>query len=126
MTFKYGYGGHKDFIEMQGQVKNIWLSKFGYTKDYKNKISLVERFLIHFLKPIYNEQHVNSDILSDTLVKTLLVEKKIDVISLSFAVSGKSFEFWSPNQRINTDNVSFNFLKPELEYQEGFVVNDID
>ncbi|WP_017732740.1 hypothetical protein [Nafulsella turpanensis] len=126
LTFKYGYGGHKDYFQMEGQVMDTWLSEFGMSKEFKSKISLVERFLIHFLKPIYNEQHVNSNIMNDSLVKTILTDNNIDVITLDFGVWGKSFEFWSPNQQLKTDCASFNFLKPDLGYQEGFVANEIE
>lgn len=125
LTFKYGYGGHEDFIDLEGQVFNTWLSKYGNSKEHKDRICLVERFLIHFLKPIYNEQHVNTDIVKDSLVKSILLRNNIDVMTINIGVYGKAFEFWSPYQRIKTDYTSFNFLTPELGYQEGLITNEI-
>lgn len=126
LTFKYGYGGHKDFFQIKGDVMKTWLSQHGNSKEFKDKISLVERFLIHYLRPIYNEQHVDADIVCDRLVKRLLTKNDIDVITLNFGVWGKAFEFWSPNQQLKSDYATFNFLKPELGYIEGHVENDVE
>lgn len=125
LTFKYGYGGHKNYFKMKGNVMNTWLSEHGKSKEFKDKISLVERFLIHYLKPIYNEQHVASNIVSDRLVKTILTDNNIDVITINFGIWGNGFEFWSTNQQLKTDFVSFNFLKSEQSYQEGLCENDV-
>src|SRR5690606_35616564 len=71
-TFKYGYGGHKDFADIfQGNVSKTWMSQHGKSKEYKNKINLVERFLIHFLQPKYNTQHIKTEIQNDELVKSI-------------------------------------------------------
>lgn len=126
LTFKYGYGGHKDYFQLKGDVMNTWLSQHGKSKEFKDKISLVERFLIHYLRPIYNEQHVNSNIVSDRLVKTILTKNNIDAITINFGVWGKGFEFWSPKQHLRTDFASFNFLKPELGYIEGLIEYDFE
>ncbi len=125
LTFKYGYGGHKDFMEMSGDVYNTWLCKHGKTNEFKSKIDLVERFLIHFLQPKYNTQHIKTKIENDRLVKEILVKNDIDTIAINIGVYGKNFEFWSEKQQMKTDFCSFNFLEPEKGYQAGLIVNEI-
>lgn len=126
-TFKYGYGGHKDFADIfQGNVSKTWMSQHGKSKEYKNKINLVERFLIHFLQPKYNTQHIKTEIQNDELVKSILIENDIDVITINIGVYGKKFEFWSESQQLKTDYCSFNFLEPEKGYQIGLITNKIN
>lgn len=124
-TFKYGYGGHKDFADIfQGNVAKTWMSQHGKSKEYKNKINLVERFLIHFLQPKYNTQHIKTEIQNDELVKNILLENNIDVLTINIGVFGKKFEFWSEKQQLKTDCCSFNFLEPEKGYQNGLIINE--
>ena len=124
-TFKYGYGGHKDFTDIfNGDISKIWMSQHGKSKEFKSKIDLVERFLIHFLQPKYNNQHIKTEIQNDSLVKSILLENDIDVITLNIGVYGKKFEFWSKDQQLKTEYCSFNFLEPEKGYQKGLVMNN--
>jgi hypothetical protein len=125
LTFKYGYGGHKDYMKMFGNVYNTWLSEHGKTNEFKNKIDLVERFLIHFFQPKYNTQHVKTNIENDRLVKEILLQNDIDTIAINIGVYGKKFEFWSENQQLKTELCSFNFLEPEKGYQDGLIINEI-
>ncbi|MEZ7496058.1 hypothetical protein QO206_11190 [Leeuwenhoekiella aequorea] len=126
-TFKYGYGGHRNFADIfNGNVSKIWMSQHGKSKEYKSKIDLVERFLIHFLQPKYNSQHKKTKIQNDELVKSILLENDIDVVSLNIGVNGKNFEFWSEKQQVKTEYCSFNFLEPEKGYQNGLITNKIN
>ncbi|MCK7590471.1 hypothetical protein M0G43_07805 [Subsaxibacter sp. CAU 1640] len=123
LTFKYGYGGHKKYADLLGKVSQTWLSKHGNSKEYKSKINLVERFLIHFFQPTYNTQHIHTEIQNDKYVNEIIHKNNIDVISINYGIHGKAFEFWSPNQKLNSEIVSFNFFKPEDGYQTGLVTN---
>lgn len=123
LTFKYGYGGNKDKFDQNGDVFDIWLSEHGKDKRYKSKIDLVERFLIHFFKPEYNQQHVNSQIQNDTLVKKILRENKISTVTVNYGMYGNGFQFWSASQALNSDICTFDFNSPELGYYEGLVPN---
>lgn len=123
LTFKFGYGGHKDYAELFGEASQTWLSQYGNSKEYKNKINLVERFLIHFFQPIYNKQHINTEIQNDKYVNEIILENDIDVISMNYGIYGKAFEFWSPTQKLKSEMVSFNFMRPQDGYKEGLVTN---
>jgi len=125
LTFKYGYGGHKDFMKMSGEVFETWLSEHGKTDEFKSKIDLVERFLIHFLQPKYNTQHIKTNIENDRLVKEILLKNDIDTVTIDIGVKGKDFEFWSEKQKNKTDFCTFNFLELEKEYQDGLISNEI-
>lgn len=123
LTFKYGYGGHKNHAELFGEASQTWLSKHGKSKEYKNKINLVERFLIHFFQPIYNTQHINTEIQNDKYVNEIILANDIDVITINYGIYGKAFEFWSPNQKLKSEMVSFNFMRPQDGYKKGLVTN---
>jgi hypothetical protein len=123
LTFKYGYFANREQFNIHGQVSKTWLSGFGTSPEFRDKISLVERFLIHFFKPIYNEQHVNAKITNDSLVKSILINNHIDIVSTNLEVNESGFEFWSPNQPLKSSYVSFNFQQPELGYQDGLITN---
>lgn len=126
LTFKYGYGGHTDYVKMSGEVFDTWLSEHGKTNEFKSKIDLVERFLIHFLQPKYNTQHIKTNIENDRLVKEILMKNEIDSVTINIGVKGKDFEFWSEKQKNKTDLCTFNFLELEKGYQEGLITNEID
>jgi len=121
LTFKYGYGGDRDFVNIDSSVADIWLSEHGKSEEFKSKINLVERFLIHYLQPKYNTQHIKTDVQNDELVKKLLIENKIDVLTINIGVHGRKFEFWTENQKLQTDFCSFNFLEPEKGYQKNVI-----
>ncbi len=116
LTFKFGYGGHKDYFKSDGDVFNVWLSEYGMTNEFKSKIDLVERFLIHYFKPLYNRQHVDCEIQDDSIVKRLLLENKIQTVSINYGMYGNGFQFWSPRQEVKGDFCSFNFNNPESGY----------
>ncbi len=120
LTFKFGYGGHRDYINLDGSVSKVWLSEHGKTKEFKSKINLVERFLIHFLKPELNEQHVNSEIHEDRIVNSLLLENKVTTVTISYGMYGNGFQFWSANRVLPTDNFTFDFNDIERGYFNGF------
>jgi len=86
-------------------------------KNYKDKISLAERFLIYLFKPEYNDQHINTELSKDTLVKKILLKSGITMIGLCYAMYGNLYQFWSPNQRLKADLISYDFDKPELGFQ---------
>lgn len=115
-TFKYGYGGHKDLFNHEGDVFKTWLSQHGKTDKFKLKIDLVERFLIHYFKPIYNKQHVDCEIENDPKVKELLVKNKIETVMINYGIYGNGFQIWSPKQKLKRDFVSFNFNEPTNGY----------
>lgn len=109
LTFKFHYGGHADFADLQGDTSKLWMSKYGKTKEYKSKIDLVERCLIHFLKPEYNKQHVNSDITKDKAIKELLIDNGVLSVWINFGMYGNGFQFWSSNQALDSDFVGIDF-----------------
>lgn len=119
LTFQYAYGGHKGLVQLDGNVSNVWLSRHEDKKDFKCKIDLVERFLIHFFKPIYNRQHVDCEIQDDTIVKDILIKNEVETVTVNYGVYGNGFQFWSPRQALKSEVCSFNFNKPENYYYAG-------
>lgn len=119
LTFKYGYGGHKDYFNFDGDVSKVWLSEHGKTKEFKSKIDLVERFLIHFLKPILNEQYVNSEIQKDNIVKGLLFKNNLTTVSVNYGMYGNAFQFWSPNRVLPYEIFTFDFTDSQKGYFVG-------
>ena len=125
-TFKFAYGGHRDFADPEGNVSQVWMSEHGKTKEFKSKIDLVERFLIHFLRPEYNEQHVNSDIKKDSKVKELLLKNGVSSIWINFGMHGNGFQFWSPNQPLKSDFVGFDFESQNPQFYDVLTKQEVD
>jgi hypothetical protein len=119
LTFKFGYGGHRDHTDFEGDVSKVWLSEYGKTKEFKSKIDLVERFLIHFLKPELNEQHVLSKINEDSIVKHLLLENDVTAVTVSYGMHGHGFQFWSQGRALAVDNFTFDFNDVDRGYFKG-------
>lgn len=119
MTFKFMYGGHKDHSDLKGDVSKVWLSQHGKTDEFKTKIDIVERFLIHFFKPELNEQHVNTEIHEDTIVKDLLLRNNLTTVTVNYGMYGHGFQFWSLKRAIPTDYFTFDFNNIERGYING-------
>jgi hypothetical protein len=120
LAFKYGYGGHVDYSDFDGQVSRTMLNPHQDSQEYKTKIDLIERFLIHFLKPQYNEKHVNAKIHEDKIVQELLIKNNVSFMSINFGMHGNGFQFWSPNSALKTDWCSFDFTRPDQGYMTKF------
>jgi hypothetical protein len=120
ITFRYAYGGSKGKFSFSNKPYNVMLTlPDTHPEEYYMKISLAERFLIHFLQPIYNDQHKNTSIEKDTLVKEILLKFQVDGVIINFGVHGQYFQFWSDNQKLKTDYVSLDFRNIEQGYVEG-------
>ncbi|MGQ1946045.1 hypothetical protein ACT3CD_02940 [Geofilum sp. OHC36d9] len=115
VNFKYGIG---EKVRVNMKMWDFMLETENRTdKNYRDKISLAERFLIYLFKPKYNDQHINTELSKDTLVKKILLKSGITMIGLCYAMYGSLYQFWSPNQRLKADLISYDFDKPELGFQ---------
>jgi hypothetical protein len=115
INFKYGINDNGRANKL---MWNFMLETENRTgKNYRDKISLVERFLIYLFKPEYNDQHINTELSKDTLVKKILLKSGITQIFLCYAMYGNLYQFWSPNQRLKSDLISYDFEKSELGFQ---------
>lgn len=117
LNFKYGYGGDKNSAEIRGNMWNFWLNQDRKSKSYKTKIDLIERFLIHFFKPKYNNQHVNTNLLNDSRVREILLNEKIAAVNVGLGVYGFGYKFWTVLQPFETEFFSFDFRNPQKGYQ---------
>jgi hypothetical protein len=110
----------------KNKIWNFMLENIDRTSsDYKDKISLAERFLIYFYKPKYNTQHINTELSKDNLVKNILLDSKIRVIGLSCAMNGNVYKFWSPNQTLETELAFYDFENPEKGFYENEDILDL-
>lgn len=123
INFKYGYGGDKVKAIYQGTMWNYWLNIDRESDEYKTKIDLIERFLIHFFKPIYNDQHTNANMMTDTLVKEILLKESIKSMSVGIGVHGPGYGFWSNQQPLKSELFSFDFRNPQMGYQNGLIMD---
>jgi hypothetical protein len=121
INFKYGYGGGKAQATINGKMWDYWLNQDRKSADYKTKIDLVERFLIHFFKPIYNNQHVNSNMIEDKRVKEILLTESISSMSVGLSVWGFGYDYWTNKQPLKSELFSFDFKNPKRGYQKGMV-----
>lgn len=122
INFKYGYGGDTVKAIYNGPMWNYWLNIDRESDKYKSKIDLIERFLIHFFKPVYNDQHTNANMMTDKLVKQILLKESIKTMSVGIGVHGPGYGFWSNEQPIKSELFSFDFSNPELGYQNGLLM----
>ncbi|MGQ7870708.1 hypothetical protein [Sunxiuqinia sp. sy24] len=119
INFKYGIC---DKGELNLNMCDLMLeTENRISKEYRDKISLAERFLIYLFKPIYNDQHVNTELSKDSLVKKILISSNIAMIALCYEMHGYIYRFWSPNQRLEAELVCYDFENPQL----GFHQNDV-
>jgi hypothetical protein len=119
LTFKYGVGGISKLVNPNSETFNTWLRHDKSSKNYLNRISLIERTLIYFFKPMFNIQHVRAKINQDVLVKQLLIKNKVDSVSIGVGMYGKPFQFWSRHQPTPYEVSTFDFRCPALGFQEG-------
>lgn len=117
INFKYGIGEKgKPNMKMGDFMLKTDNRK---SKDYKDKISLAERFLIYLFKPTYNDQHIDTELSKDSLVQKILLQSDISMIGLCYAMYGNLYQFWSPNQRLKADLVFYDFDKPDIGFYEN-------
>lgn len=86
------------------------------SKSYADFITLVERFMIYFYKPIYNVQHKKSKLNQDKKVKRLLLSRGINSISIGLGMNGDNWTFRSDCQAIDSENAVFDFQNPKLDF----------
>lgn len=123
LTFKYGTDGDGSDFKNNESLWNLWHNTEIGSNHYKTKIDLIERFLIHFFKPVYNDQHTNTNMMTDTLVKRILLKEKISTITVGLGVHGYGYSFWSKSQHLRSELFSFDFRSPELGYQDGLIID---
>lgn len=90
------------------------------SKSYADFITLVERFMIYFYKPIYNVQHKKSKLNQDKKVKRLLLSRGINSISIGLGMNGDNWTFRSDCQAIDSENAVFDFQNPKLDFHLDF------
>lgn len=117
IDFKYAYGGDVPEARFKGGMWNYWLNQDRDSEDYKTKIDLIERYLIHFFKPIYNTQHVDSEMMTDTRVKDIILDNSISCMSVGLGVYGYGYEFWTGRQPFKSECFSFDFRESDKGYQ---------
>lgn len=117
INFRYGIG---DKYKVPSKMWDFMLENENrMSKEYREKISLAERFLIYLFKPIYNDQHVNTELSKDMLVKNILLSSGISMIAMCYEMHGNLFRFWSPNQRLKAELVFYDFDNPHMEFYEN-------
>lgn len=123
LTFKYAYGGDREVAPMFGENWNFWLNIDPMSNGYKSKNDLIERTLIHFFKPIYNDYHTKMDIMKDKLVNEIVLENKITSMTIGMSIHGFGYKFWTKSQPVDTELFSFDFRNPHLGYTEGMILD---
>ncbi len=121
LTFIYCYGTSNDKkFSTENKLFNVMLKHSDtHPDEHKIKINLLERFLINYFKPIYNDHFKNISIDKNKLVIDTLLQLNIEGVTVGYAMEGSSFKFWSTHAKSNLELVSFDFKKPEQGFTEG-------
>lgn len=106
---QYLDNGWKFFLSQQDQA----------SREFRDKISLLERILISFFKPELNDKHVKPDLHDDRLVSEIVERYKIGGLAVGVGVHGPLGKFWSPRQATNDELVSYSFVTPSLGFRSG-------
>lgn len=124
LTFKFGFGGIPD--SSKPNFDFMWdfvLDKQHHqSREYKTKISLLERCLIHFFKPEYNTQHVNTPVEKDRLICSVLRTHEVRGVIVGIGMKGYQWQFWSPKQAVKTNDsgiISYDFHNAEGGFTAG-------
>lgn len=118
INFKIGYGGASGEINNEGRIMNI-LKDMDKNSDYFSLIDVLERVLINFYQPIYNELHKNTALEKDTQIKELLRKEGVSGIYVGVDTEDKLHNFWSGHQKLNSKSFSYSFDKPEQGFRDG-------
>jgi hypothetical protein len=88
--------------------------------DYKTtmRISLIERFLIYQFRPYLNIQHTSTNLEKDTLFIKLMKEQHCSLIGCGLEFEGKLWDFWSPNQQLESSSIQYDMNVPSLGLSE--------
>lgn len=118
IQFKLGYGGGS--INYNDKAWGFFLRQHdSKTQEFRDKISLIERFLISFFKPTLNDQHINTPFHEDRLVREIINKYSVEGMALGVGVHGAFGKFWSKNQVLNNELSSYNFNNPKLGFQSN-------
>lgn len=76
--------------------------------DYEKLINLTERILINFYQPILNSDFINIDFAKDNTIQRIKSKTNFDKLLFLTKLEGHSYQFFTQNQKIKTDNFLIN------------------
>lgn len=122
LTFRTIYASEGKNFNEGNIIHNVMLKHSDtYPNENKLKINLIERFLINYFKPLYNETHKLTSIGKDTLVKELLIRFNVEGVTMGLGMEGNIFKFWSEHRKDANESASFDLKIPEQDFiLEGF------
>lgn len=122
LTFRTMYASEGKNFNEDNKLHNVMLKhRDTHPDENKLKINLIERFLINYFKPLYNETHKSTSIGKDNLVKELLIKFNVEGITMGFGMEGNNFKFWSEHRKDANELASFDLKHQEQDFiLEGF------
>jgi hypothetical protein len=117
IRFKISYGGG----EYRDEPWRFFLEKNAFkSAEHKAKITLLERLLIAFFRPPFNEMHTKTPLHTDQHVRRILGARKISAFALGFGMHGGAlWRYTSVNQAVASEIVSYSMINPALGFQPG-------
>lgn len=117
LTFVTMYGSGGKNFSSDNKLHNVMLKHADtHPDENKLKINLIERFLINYFKPIYNETHKSTSIGKDNLVKELLIKFNVEGVTMGFGMEESRLKFWSEHRKEYNELVSFDLKQPNQDF----------
>ena len=98
--------------------KSLVVVKDRDSREFRDRISVVEQALIQYYRPILNSQHLDGNV-NTAAFKRIIRNTGLKTMGLSLGMNEHAFQFFSPNQVLNEENVILKIKNGKATFVAG-------